>query len=299
MKIRSSKEFVSSFFRKNTTAAVSSEFIRENGLVGFSNAGDEYRDELRTWEVRKMRLNALLNELLDRFPEINFTPWKGKALEGLYPSGSIRIYSDIDLLVTKNDFRKLRSFLPRENESLIFRKSGLEIEIKYDFLDRFFSFFMPFERQKTLKGILGKLGEDGLNPYHVFILLSIHNLAHMFSRLDRFFDLYFLSSSEDFKWAELMAEARRLKADKYVRYNIALMGLLEFPIGKEAVLNSFEKSVLVRMYSRQRALYRIGLVILNLNPIAAFLFVAQKALFLDIPYTRKVIKQFRARRKRK
>ena len=101
MKIRSSKEFVSSFFRKNTTAAVSSEFIRENGLVGFSNAGDEYRDELRTWEVRKMRLNALLNELLNRFPDIDFTPWKGKAIEVLYPSGSIRIYSDIDLLVAE------------------------------------------------------------------------------------------------------------------------------------------------------------------------------------------------------
>jgi hypothetical protein len=287
-----SQKFLTSYF-SNKLFIGNKMFLRLNGLIGFPNIEKSLvREEIRIWQVRKMRLISLLSEFLERFNQFNFIFYKGIDIEKKYPNTIARFYSDIDLLCDRATFKKLRRVLNGNSEEVVYRKRGLEIEVKSNFFWHDMSSILPSRRKKYLNDFYKKTNK-GISSFDNLILLSIHNFAHQFARLDRFFDIYFLIKDQEPNIRQALNYAEEYNLSQFIRYNLFLLKYLGFPIDYNVILNKFEKFLILSLFNKNKNRYKLLLIMLNLNPMYGVVIFLQKIFFLDIPNTKRMLKNLK------
>ncbi len=290
-RISDSKDFITTFFNRSFFRG-KDIFVRENGLIGFPNVDkSHFKKEMMIYSLKKVRLKKLLNIFFHVHNRSDFIFFKGYDIEKYYPKEVFRVYTDIDLLCKKDIFDSLN--LPEDDFSKLFVDKDINIEIKYNFFDPYYFYYLRKKQKVLLKEIYKDIDKEISNEYNI-ILLSIHNFQHQFSRLDRFFDIYYiLLRGLDLK--KVMDIANKYKVDFFLRYNLILMETLGFPINlkKEYLsLTELEKRLLIGLFNNNKSRYKLFLLMLKLDPIKSVLLFFEKVLFLDSYY----IKHIRKRR---
>jgi len=285
-----SKDFVNSYFNKNKFFN-NKEFVDSNGLLNFPNVYN-YKDKKKRifYALRKQRLKELLNEFYKKFGN-NFIPYKGIEIEKYYPDKNMRIFTDIDLLCNNKLFNILP--LPIEDFSKLYIKNEINIEIKYNFYDTYFYRHLPKKNREFLSYFYKK-NKNKMDKYYHFILLSIHNFQHQFNRLDRFFDLYFLSR-DNFNFSKLFKLAKQFNLDYFVRFNIFLLKELGFSLKIKNELympTPWEKILLIKLFNSNKNRYKLLLLVLKIGIFNGIRIFFEKTCFFDIYY----IKYIRKRR---
>ncbi len=291
MRTEESRLFIRSYF-EGSPCGNAPEFIRLNGLAGFPNVNRElFKQERFFYSILKKRLFELYAALKRHFPAINFIHYKGIYMNEFYPEGNMRVFSDIDLLLRRKDFRYLSRFFRREDNSLAVTSGDLSIELKNDFFDPFFTRYISGKQGRFLKDVYAKaLYHD---PRCHFILLCMHNFAHQFSRLDRFFDLHFLISSHELKISSILSLAREYDLGVFVKFNVRLMAVLGFPGTEDVLLNPLYDHLLKKLYDSGRNRFKIMLLLFVLPLPLSIVFLLEKILFLDVEFLKYKLKKSR------
>jgi len=187
---------------------------------------------------------------------IPLLPFKGPLLAQIaYGDLTLRQFSDLDILVRRQDFRPLAEILTRRNfvpyfpieryreDRVLFdlnndcpfydRKRGIAIELHWEFFRKLAlptAVFAPWAetRRVTLNGVeLHTLKDETHLLYH-----SLHGSKHLWERLIWIVDIdRFLRECPDLDWEEILSKARRLGARKMFLLGIFLANeLLATPL---------------------------------------------------------------------
>ncbi|MCD6578007.1 nucleotidyltransferase family protein [bacterium] len=286
-RISISKKFISTLFNKGVLRD-HDLFIRENGLMGFPNViKSDFKKELMIYTLKKERLKKLLKLFFKKFNSSDFIFFKGYDIEKYYPASIFRVYTDIDLLCRKEIFNQIE--LPIDDHSKLFIEKDINIEVKYNFYDPYFEHYMKRKQKRFLKYFYAN-NKNEISKEFNLILLSIHNFQHQFSRLDRFFDLYYILR-DNLDIQKTMSIAKEYGVDFFVRYNLYLMKNLDFPvkIQKEYErITEIEKYLLEKLFNTNKSRYKLFLLMLKFNPLQSIIMFFEKVLFLDMNYIRHI-----------
>ncbi|MBL7196658.1 MAG: nucleotidyltransferase family protein [Candidatus Omnitrophica bacterium] len=199
---------------------------------------------IRNWstQIELQKVVSLLNHA-----QIQVIVLKGASLLGtVYKNIGLRPMVDVDLLVERKDFSKIKSILHQagyqkadnlDQESLekfggeirLCKKGRLSLDIhsnlsQYERFGNIFRIDMDGEiwnKSKTYKAPVGELRI--LNPSHLIMHLCMHQaIAHYFAGLFRFCDLRetVLTYQQDIDWHDLILKVERYKIKKIVYYSL-------------------------------------------------------------------------------
>ena len=256
--------------------------------MGFANIiKGNFKKELMIYTLKKERLKKLLESFFKKFNKSHFIYFKGYDIEKYYPNHIFRVYTDIDLLCRKDIFHKIE--LPVDDYSKLFIEKDINIELKYNFYDPYFYHYMRRKQKRFLEYFYDNAHREISKEFNL-ILLSIHNFQHQFSRLDRFFDLYYVLK-DGLDMQKVMNIAKKFHVDFFIRYNLFLMKALDFPLKMlrdyEAV-TKIEKYLLKKLFNTNKNRYKLFLLMLKFNPLKSILMFFEKVLFLDMNYIRHI-----------
>jgi hypothetical protein len=239
---------------------------------------DSYRDSAR----RSLILTARLFALLDAFEAegIPVVPLKGPVLaESLYPDPLLRPFSDLDLLIHKEDVPAALQLLKREgyalgahlarlslpalmklNCELLFRQERMtQVDLQWDIApaDYPFRFDVEILWRSLGRTRIGEREVASLSGESLLLFLCVHGAKHLWSRLQWLGDVARLVGAQvraqpDFAGAlETATEAR---CDRPLLLGLLLAhDLLRAPV-PEAILERARSAEVVPLLARQVAL---------------------------------------------
>jgi hypothetical protein len=203
------------------------------------------------WEL--LRLLKLLGE-----HGIEAVPFKGPVLaQQLYGDPALRCIGDLDLLLRQQDvlragellctegFRFEAKLEPRmvpilfaeECElNLDHDRSGLHVELHWDFLPRYYGFRLlatdPWQRLERQR--LGGQEVPSLGDNDLLLMLCAHGAKHAWSDLSLIADVAELIRSASIRWGELFECARRLGCERILLLGVRLAAtVLDAPVPPE------------------------------------------------------------------
>jgi len=212
-------------------------------------------DQLQNYFLNNARFNlTLTGELLrilnlfdhDGIPAI---PFKGPILaHSGYGNIALREFVDLDLLIRKKDFLKVKEMLLAEGYFPIFKlnphqerafirtqpeyhfqhkENGFQIEILWEFAPRAFSFRLNLEHLWERRECVSLSGKEILTlcPEDLLLILCVHGFKHGWSCLEWVCDIAEWVRSHKEKginWDQLMGQAARLGCDKTLLLGLSL-----------------------------------------------------------------------------
>lgn len=170
---------------------------------------EQFRQYSFSYAARNVLLTEELLRILHLFEihGIPAIPYKGPTLAGsIYGDLTLRQISDLDILIRKEDLLRARDLLvplgyrpqyeltharaatyqKSQYELLLIRdKDRVIVELKWEFVDRFFSFPIDYER---LWGRLKPISLDGrevltFSPEDLLLILCVHGAKHLWANL--------------------------------------------------------------------------------------------------------------------
>jgi hypothetical protein len=239
-------------------------------------------DQLRQYFLANAARNFFLTEellnLLHLFEGhgIPAIPYKGPALAAsIYGDLTLRQVSDLDILIRKEDMLEARDLLvplgyrPQfqlthaqaaayqrsQYEFLLIRNKGrLTVELKWEIVDRFFSFPMDYE---CLWGRLKPISLDGkevltFSPEDLLLILCVHGAKHLWTNLIWVCDvaeLVHLYRGLDWEW--VMKQASTVGGQRMLFLGLFLArSLLDAPLPEE-IRKQVEAEPMVKRLAKQ------------------------------------------------
>ena len=231
---------------------------------------------------RGLFLTGRLLVLLDRFEAagIRVVPLKGPALaEMLYPDPALRPFSDLDLLIGRQDVPAalrllegegyrlaphlarlpLRSLMRLEGEAIVRSGSGGQVDLKWETAPADYPFRFDTEvLWRSLRPVrLAGREVAVLAPESLMLFLCVHGAKHMWSRLQWLGDVARLVQTGP-DWTAVMALAAETRCERPVLLGLLLAhDLLDAPV-PEAILGRARSERRVVSHARKAAdrLYR-------------------------------------------
>jgi hypothetical protein len=228
--------------------------------------------------ARNLFLTEELLELLHLFEAhgIPAIPYKGPVLAAsIYGDLTLRQVSDLDILIRKEDMLEARDLLvplgyrPQfelthaqaaayqrsQYEFLLIRNKGrLTVELKWEIVDRFFSFPMDYE---CLWGRLKPISLDGkqvltFSPEDLLLILCVHGAKHLWTNLIWVCDvaeLVHLYRGLDWEW--VMKQASAVGSQRMLFLGLFLArSLLDAPLPEE-IRKQVEAEPMVKRLAKQ------------------------------------------------
>jgi hypothetical protein len=228
--------------------------------------------------ARNLFLTEELLELLHLFEAhgIPAIPYKGPVLAAsIYGDLTLRQVSDLDILIRKEDMLEARDLLvplgyrPQfelthaqaaayqrsQYEFLLIRNKGrLTVELKWEIVDRFFSFPMDYE---CLWGRLKPISLDGkevltFSPEDLLLILCVHGAKHLWTNLIWVCDvaeLVRLYRGLDWEW--VMKQASAVGSQRMLFLGLFLArSLLDAPLPEE-IRKQVEAEPMVKRLAKQ------------------------------------------------
>ncbi|MDI6645230.1 MAG: nucleotidyltransferase family protein, partial [Methanobacteriaceae archaeon] len=231
---------------------------------------DDILGELKDYFNGNVRKNLLLTselinilELLKK-SDIGAISYKGPVLaHSAYGNISLRDFRDIDILIDKSDAVNVKRlmisngyelylpisikdylYLKLDSEYRFFnRKTGVMIEINWDFEGIFISFPMDpkFLFNELTKFHFNGMEIEELSPENQILMLSIHNAKHDWNRLLWICDISeFLKSYTNLNWSKILKNAKKIGIKRILLINLFLAkDLFQLNLPNE-VLNELE-----------------------------------------------------------
>ncbi len=197
-------------------------------------------------------------------------------LNRLYPRLGSRNMSDVDLVIHKENHKKVISLLEKleykhpKGYSYLFSNNALFIDLHIDYLGSYKLAQSPqspniknkeiWQNSRSFKN--NSIFVKVLSEYDSIITCCAHLQEHSFSRIIWFYDIrnMIISSEDDFDWDKLIIKAREYDLEKSVFYVLKYMHanqILSVPLyimkNFELIkLNSFEKKSLSMLLGNRR-----------------------------------------------
>ncbi len=236
-----------------------------------------FRKAFQEHVLRCLLLSGRLVQVLKTLESngIRAIPFKGPSMASrLYGDICMRQYSDLDILVSREDLEKAKVLLlregfvgkegvvgplqgaflaePRCHLSLFSEKGGIVVELHYDIN---YTYFSPrFSAELFWKDLHWEEFEKRtiLSPSSesMLLYLCVHGASHYWERLGWISDVAELARMEDFNWGKLVALATEVHCRKILSLGLVLAHtLLQAPIPATALPGGEEPA-----YARRTAL---------------------------------------------
>lgn len=238
------------YWQVNATAA---------DLVPTSVMG-QLRDQFHRNVARNILLTLELRRVLSLFEENGITaiPYKGPALAlALYGDTAFRQFSDLDLLIFKQDLakatdlllslgyhtpyrlgsRRESAYLRSMREQLFTHPDGkVHLEIHWALAPEPFAPSLNSERfrERLEETTFDDLETRTLSPEDLLLILCVHGGKHIWERLAWLCDIAeLIVAHPDMDWEGLLTEARVLRVHRLLLLGLSLINeLLEVPLPK-------------------------------------------------------------------
>lgn len=187
---------------------------------------DSLQTQTQLVSMQNLELNLQLIKLSKLFSEnnIEYIAYKGIILaEIAYKNSSLRQFGDIDLLIHKRDFHKVKNIILendgkyawnlKENEErailkyyyefpFLFGDSASLIEIHWEFMEKFFAFDYSVEDVFKRSQIIENQGEKlpTLSNEDLLIVLCVHGSKHFWRQLNWVCDIGNLLLNQPINW---------------------------------------------------------------------------------------------------
>ena len=204
------------------------------------------------WNLLKTaELFSIVDKLKDK--GISSIPFKGPVLaQILYGDISHRQFDDLDILIPRKDFHKIKEFLIAEGyqpelqvnlrqESMLLRsrhhfqffhpRSKFYVEIHWEFSPALYSFNLHLAEVWCHRQTVGLLGRDvvSLAPSDMLLVLCEHGSRHYWKRLQWISDVARLIELKGIDWPFLERQARDIGSERDLLLGISLAKALFNP----------------------------------------------------------------------
>lgn len=214
-------------------------FVESTGPGAVPDAiSSRLRAERRTVTRRNLALAAALGRVVDRFEAagVRALAYKGPVIaERLYGGLDRRQFLDLDVLVDPADVETAHGVLEAEGYAARKRLPGLEqvvyaddagvvVDLHAAVTPRYFPGELPFEalwRRRT-PATVGDRTVPTLGAADLLAVLCVHGTKHRWHRLSWIADVAALLAAEDVDWAQVEADARRLRARRMIALGAAV-----------------------------------------------------------------------------
>lgn len=210
--------------------------------------------------LRNLEFNARLFTIAAIFEEhnIEFLSYKGATLAQLaYNDSSLRQFGDLDILIHKKDFPKVKKFLlenggkcawnlsDKQEKAVLkhyyefpfkFGKNPVLVEIHWAFMESFFGFDYKIEevfRRSQMVSIHGRSLQT-LSNEDLLIVLCVHGSKHFWKRLSWICDVGKLVQTQPIEWNNVIKLAKKSGCSRMLKLGLLLAkDLLEIDLPDE------------------------------------------------------------------
>lgn len=197
--------------------------------------------------VRNLTFNSELFKITNLFEEneIEYLSYKGLTLAQLaYGDSSLRQFGDLDFLIQKRDFPKVKKLLlsnggkpaldlsDKQEKAILkysydfpfgFGKQPVLVEIHWAFMESFFGFDYEIEETFSRRQMVNIHGKNipTLSNEDLLIYLCVHGSKHFWKRLSWTYDIGKLVQNQTIKWEFVIDQA-----NKHGTFRMLKLGLL-------------------------------------------------------------------------
>lgn len=210
---------------------------------------NKFRENYQTIVARNLYMTKKLLDIVDCFSGegISAVPFKGPLLaESLYGDIGLRVFGDLDILVSKHDALnaiqiltgigyipalKLSSsqmavYMKYEDDLLfIHNKSGLTVEIHWEMSGRYLSRPMDMDFVNDGLSTLGLMNKEitHLSSEDLLVYLCLHGAKHMWERLEWIFSIAELVRvNRGLQWDLILKKSDELHCRRIVLHSLCL-----------------------------------------------------------------------------
>ena len=214
-------------------------------------------------KARNVYMTGELLRLLTVFESrgIPAISYKGPLLAAFaYGKLAYRQFSDLDILVHKRHFPRIRALMEAQGYEPLFNltpsqetayfqrhqefpfqrpKSGMLVEIQWRIEARYFSFGLDLDHllPRAERTSLGGKDVLTLSPSDLLLIICVHSAKHLCLRLGWICDIAeLIRRHKQLDWDGLLREARHWGAERFLLLGVSLAGdLLDAPIPKDVL----------------------------------------------------------------